>query len=83
MQIVIDIDEEEYQTISENKGVPYHLSDSIGNAILNGTPLSAMEEKSCATCGQPRNDTGDCILFMERKCVARYEKWISAKEGEK
>ena len=39
MQIAIEIDEEEYQEISINKGVPYHLSHSIGNAILNGTPL--------------------------------------------
>lgn len=39
MQIVIDIDEEEYQTISENKGIPYDLSPSIGDAILNGTVL--------------------------------------------
>lgn len=39
MQIVIEIDEEEYRAISINKGVPYHLSHSIGNAILNGTVL--------------------------------------------
>ena len=39
MQIAIEIDEEEYRAISINKGVPYHLSHSIGNAILNGTPL--------------------------------------------
>ena len=36
---------------------------------------TVMEEKNCANCGQPRNHTGDCILFMEGKCVERYEKW--------
>lgn len=39
MQVAIDIDEEDYRAISINKGVPYHLSPSIGNAILNGTVL--------------------------------------------
>lgn len=41
-RIVIDIDEEEYRAISINKGVPYHLSPSIGNAILNGKPLDGV-----------------------------------------
>ena len=39
MKLLVEIDKEEYQEILINKGVPYHLSHSIGDAILNGTPL--------------------------------------------
>lgn len=39
-------------------------------------------EKSCATCGQPRDCGGRCILFKEGKCVEVHEKWTPVtKEG--
>lgn len=45
--------------------------------------IPTKEEKSCGTCGQPRNEMDQCIPFKEGKCVEMYEKWIPAtKEGE-
>lgn len=42
------------------------------------------EEKSCATCGQPRDYKGRCILFKEGKCVDIHEEWKPVtKEGTK
>ena len=44
---------------------------------------TATEEKSCENCGQPRDYTGQCILFKEGKCVDIHEKWKPAtEEGE-
>ena len=75
--------DEVYEGMSEEEKHEAYIYGQIIRAIDDApTVIPATEEKSCATCGQPRNDAGDCILFMERKCVARYEKWISAtKEG--
>ncbi len=83
IELVIKIPEEVKQAFdcaesNDIKGCYYDHGGVIGNAIKNGTPLPTTEEKSCATCGQPKNYAGDCILFMEGKCVARYEKWESA-----
>lgn len=52
--------------------------------IVNAeTIIPATQEKSCATCGQPRDYADQCILFKEGKCVERYEKWKPAtKEGD-
>lgn len=56
------------------------LLDDIKSAP---TIIPATKEKSCATCGQPRNYANQCILFKEGKCVERYEKWKPAtKDGE-
>lgn len=38
------------------------------------------KEKSCATCGQPRGDRGQCILFKAGECVDNHEKWKPATE---
>ena len=51
-------------------------------AIFYETGEDTATNKKCATCGQPRNDTGHCILFKEGECVDNYEKWIPVtKEG--
>lgn len=69
-KLVIDIDEEEYRAISINKGVPYHLSHVIGNAILNGKPLDdiyvewAMKEKN----GEKVIGTDVCS-FTDKVCI--------------
>lgn len=44
-------------------------------AIFYETGEDTATNKSCATCGQPRDDTGRCILFKEGECVEMYEKW--------
>ena len=80
MQIVIDIDEEEYKDIDESTYPNDHLVGTMIYAVKNGKPLDAVLDEIRAEINSPNR--GTCDYFIVDRIEKILDKYKAESEEE-